>query len=132
MQVGTINTAMVNPYQQKAKIAELEDLKEKANLKEEKELRGACQQFEGILLQFMLKEMRKTVPEEKLFHGGQGESMFKDLQDQEIAAEISKSNRLGLSDVLYRQLSREGSKVVDSNEIDQIVNNMANPADNKI
>ena len=111
MEMNLLNTTMLNPYQQQAQVGELSALKDQTELAENKELKETCNQFESILLGFMLKEMRKTVNEEELFHGGQGEEMFRELQDKEVADEISKSEKIGLSEMLYKQLSREEIKI---------------------
>ncbi len=75
---------------------------------EKAELKKACQLFEAQFLKMLWKEMRKTVPEGKLVHGGYGEEMFTDLLDQSVSDETAKGGSMGIADMLERQLSRDG------------------------
>jgi len=70
-------------------------------------LRKAAQQLEGVFVQQLYKAMRETVPQQEgIVSGGAGEDMFTGLLDQHLAAETPKHWQTGLSDALYRQLSR--------------------------
>ena len=75
---------------------------------EEQALMDASKEFESFFLYMLLKEMRKTVMETPLFHGGQAEKIFRDMMDEEMAKEMVKTpgQGLGIADVLYQQLSR--------------------------
>lgn len=46
------------------------------------DLKKAAQAFESVFAQMLMKSMRSTVKESKLFHGGRGEDVFRDLLDQ--------------------------------------------------
>jgi flagellar protein FlgJ len=70
-------------------------------------LKKASQQLEGMFVQQLYKAMRETVPQQEgIVSGGAGEDMFTGLMDQHLAAETPKHWGGGLSDALYRQLSR--------------------------
>ena len=75
---------------------------------EEKELMEAAQDFESFFLYLLLKEMRKTVNETPLFHGGRAEEIFRDMLDEEMSKEMAKTpgQGLGIAKILYEQLSR--------------------------
>jgi murein DD-endopeptidase MepM/ murein hydrolase activator NlpD len=88
------------PVKAQAKTAE-QTAQEKAELKK------ACQMFEAQFLKMLWKEMRKTVQQNKLFHGGYGEEMFTDLLDQAVSDESVKKGSMGIADMLERQFSRE-------------------------
>ena len=62
----------------------------------------AGEQFEGYLVQMMVREMRKTVPEG--IFSSQAMSVFMDLFDQTIAEEIASQGGLGLADSLKNSL----------------------------
>lgn len=67
----------------------------------------AAQQLEGVFVQQLYKAMRDTVPQQEgIVSGGAGEDMFTGLLDQHLAAETPSHWQTGLSDALYRQLSR--------------------------
>jgi flagellar protein FlgJ len=68
-------------------------------------LKKACCEFEAILIESIMKAMRKTVPRDGLFSGGFGEEVFQELFDQEIAGEMARCGRLGIADTLYNQLN---------------------------
>ncbi|NPV53851.1 MAG: flagellar biosynthesis protein FlgJ [Firmicutes bacterium] len=73
--------------------------------KDDKKLREACQEFEAIFLEYILKEMRATVPKDGLFGGGRPEEFFTSLLDEKLAEEMAKGRGMGLGEVLYRQFS---------------------------
>ena len=62
----------------------------------------ASRAFEGYMVEMMVKEMRKTVPD-GMFSGGSAE-IFSNLFDQEIAARIAESGGFGFGDMLAEQM----------------------------
>jgi flagellar protein FlgJ len=68
-------------------------------------LRQACRDFESILTQQMMQQMRQTVPENSLFSGGRAEEIYTSMMDGEMAKTFAQGRGLGLSEVMYRQLS---------------------------
>lgn len=75
---------------------------------EEKELMSAAQEFESFFMYLLIKEMRKTVDESKMFHGGRAEEIFRDMLDEEMAKEMAHTpgQGIGIAKMLYDQLSR--------------------------
>lgn len=70
-------------------------------------LQQAVQNLEGVFVQQLYKAMRESVPQDEgIISGGTGEEMFTALMDQHLAAETPRHWERGLSDALYRQLSR--------------------------
>ena len=91
------------------------EFQNRANLlkgtKDKEELKTVCQDFEAILLDYMLKSMRNTVTKSKLLDGGLKQEIFESMYDQEISNYIAHSDKsMGLGDMLYKQLSRDGDK----------------------
>lgn len=74
----------------------------------EKKLMSACQEFESFFTYMLMKEMRKTVPETPLFHGGRAEEIFRDMMDEETTKQMAKTpdQGIGIAKVMYDQLSR--------------------------
>lgn len=70
-------------------------------------LREAAQQFESLFTGMVLKSMRQADFGDPLF-GSDQESMYQDMYDDQVAAEISKGRGLGLADMLVQQLRRSG------------------------
>ena len=71
----------------------------------EKKLREACDGFESIFIQKMWQEMRKTVPQNGLMHSRE-EHYWQDMYDQELAKKMTSAGGIGLSSMMYEQLSR--------------------------
>jgi murein DD-endopeptidase MepM/ murein hydrolase activator NlpD len=64
----------------------------------------AAKKFEGLMIQMMVKEMRKTLPENGLF-GSDEISMYEDLFDQVIADRIAEGRGLGLAEQIIQSPS---------------------------
>jgi flagellar protein FlgJ len=54
----------------------------------------------------MIKSMRKTVPENKLFPKSSGQKMYEDMLDSELATHSARTQGLGLAEDLYQQLEK--------------------------
>lgn len=80
------------------------DLKLNSPGGEEKE---AAQQFEAYMVQMMIREMRKTVPEGMF--SSQSMEIFMDMMDQAIAEQISQNGGLGFSSALEQAMSQRGT-----------------------
>ena len=70
----------------------------------QKALKRACRDFESLFVSYMLKEMRRTVPQDGLFGGGQAEKMYTSMMDSEVAKEISRQRGLGLAPMMVHQM----------------------------
>ncbi|MFA5905115.1 MAG: rod-binding protein [Desulfobacula sp.] len=71
----------------------------------EKELKKACEGFEAIIVNTMLKSMRESLPGDALFGESNGSNIYKSMYDQYLAEEVSKKNQsIGLKEFLYKQL----------------------------
>ncbi len=78
----------------------------KPQSQEEKQLLNACQEFEAIMLQQMMKSMRATVPKSELSQSF-GQEITQDMYDEKLTDEMAKSGGIGLAQVMYRQLNRQ-------------------------
>ncbi len=70
-------------------------------------LMNVCLEMESIFVSRMLKEMRNTLPKEKLIDGGFAERIFEDMLYDEYALNISKISNLGMAKMLYSELSNK-------------------------
>lgn len=68
------------------------------------ELQGASQQFEALLLNTMVREMRATVPESALFPPSMAQALFTEMLDEQIAGEMSRHGGIGLARLIFDQL----------------------------
>lgn len=67
------------------------------------EVISVARKFEALMLHSMLKSMRATIVENELT-GSNGQDMYRDMMDQEIAKNISESGGFGIQAVLMQQL----------------------------
>lgn len=81
-----------------------------AKTKDDKKLLHAAEEFESFFIYMLLKEMRKTVPQTKLFHGGRAEEIWQDMMDEEVGKQIAHTPGMGIgiAEMIYRQYSRPG------------------------
>lgn len=70
----------------------------------EDELMDACKQFEAYFLEQVFKEMVKTIPKSEESSNSTLVDYFKDNMIQELAAESTETNSLGLAQTLYEQM----------------------------
>ena len=92
-------------------------------------VREAAQEFEALLVQRMLKEMRAASGGDGIFDSQQLDSYY-ELFDKQIALDLSRSGGLGLADQLVGQLNsaaRHGSAGAERPA--QAVDGPATPAD---
>lgn len=81
---------------------------EKAYSQGDKEkLKKACEDFESIFLKMMFDSMRNTVQKTELTPSDSGRDIFEGMLDDELMSKASKSGGVGLSSMLYKQLSKQ-------------------------
>ncbi len=83
-------------------------------------LKDACQGFEAMLLNQMMKEMRATIPKNDLFGSKETEDMFQGMLDDEMMKDASQSSSLGLAEVLYDQLATRNIAKVSLSTVDTL------------
>lgn len=71
-------------------------------------IRAVARQFEGVLMNMMLKSMRDTVPQDGITDNEQSK-MFMGMLDQQLTTQLSQKG-MGLTEVLVRQLSKLSPK----------------------
>ena len=79
----------------------------RAKLKQDPQagLKQAAQQFEGMLLQMMLKSMRDATPQEGLLDNDQTR-FFTSIMDQQLAQNLSAQGKLGFAKLIEQHLGR--------------------------
>ena len=71
-----------------------------------KELKRATDEFESLFINAMLKSMRNTVIESGLFPDNAGKQIYTSMMDEYLAREIAHSGGMGISDMLFKELSK--------------------------
>ncbi len=118
--IGTQNSNLANQYVENNKAEDFKNLLEKAQNSdtEDEALQEACKEFESYFLQTVMKEMRKTIPENDQFiKKGQGEKIFTDMLDQQYAEMSAEQNTVGLANMLYKQMSYKGKEIVKAEDL---------------
>ena len=68
--------------------------------------RAAAVEFEQVFIAQMLEQMFAGVPTDGIFGGGNGESIFRSLLNNEYATLISRSGGVGIADAVHREIIR--------------------------
>jgi len=90
-----------------------------SDLSNKGKIEKAAKGFETMFVYRLLKEMRKTVPENPFFSSGLETDIFLDMMDYEIAQKSSERSGLGIAELLIREFSsdnKEMMKVINENK----------------
>ncbi len=71
-------------------------------------LRQACADFESIFVNYVLQSARKAVARQGLFHDTHEAKIYESMMDEQMARTVSRGRGLGLGQLLYEQLERDG------------------------
>jgi len=111
-----ISPAKIHPSVSKKMTDQVEGIQRKFQTghsgKTEDELMSVAKDFESILIHKMLESMRKTVPKSGLLDSFSLD-MFESMMDQEIANEMAKNKGIGLSAMVYKQLTKLNEEKVE-------------------
>ena len=94
---------------------------------DKKKLKDACDEFESVMLQILYKQMKATVPESDFIEKSSARTMFEDMLDETLM-ERGSHRGMGISDMMYRQLSARMDKAYKIQTIDEGAELNANPA----
>ncbi|MFC1551468.1 rod-binding protein [Candidatus Latescibacterota bacterium] len=72
----------------------------------------ASKDFEGILVKEILKSMRSTLTNGGMFGTGTAGEIYSDMMDDAVANKIASRGKMGLADVIYKQMV----KSIDPND----------------
>jgi len=87
----------------------LASLRAQAQKDQSKAVDRVAEQFEGMFLNIMIKEMRKTVPESEFFNTP-AINLFQEMQDQQVAMDMAKEGPLGFAEFLKASIQMQSSK----------------------
>ena len=69
---------------------------------QKKRLRDSCQEFESVMISYMMKTMRDAVRWDE--EPDTAKTVYEDMLSQQVSEEISRSSVLGIGDMLYSKL----------------------------
>ncbi len=70
-------------------------------------LQRAVKEFEAVLVGYMLKSMRASVPRDEESGKGYGGDLFEGMFDMELARHMSTGSHFGLGEMLYKEITGE-------------------------
>jgi flagellar protein FlgJ len=104
-----LNTAVLPPTDSEQslqnRLRELRSGLEQRPDQDKAKLRKACQDFEAVFIGQIWKQMRSSVPSDGMLHSKEEQSYLA-MFDQEISIKMARSGGIGLSDLLYDNLSQ--------------------------
>ncbi|MGI6085976.1 MAG: rod-binding protein [Acetivibrionales bacterium] len=108
---GQINPAdSIKANKAKTEASDFESVLKKAFDEGDKaKLKEACNEFESVMLQILYKQMKATVPEGGLTEKSSARAIFEDMLDETLM-ERSSQRGMGISDMMYKQLSAQMDK----------------------
>lgn len=75
------------------------------DIRREAALKEACQGFEAIFLNTLIRSMRDTLPENTFLDSGHGQKIYQSMYDQYLSEKISKGkNSIGIKELLFDRL----------------------------
>lgn len=74
--------------------------------KDRQRLNDVAREFEALLLEQMVKDMRAGIPKSRLFGDDPGRELFNEMLDGEFVRLMSQRGGIGLADFLADSLSR--------------------------
>lgn len=122
MNVPGINTSSAATAHTDAQIKQLEMISTRSRngKMKDKEMRDVANQFETMIFRMLVKEMRKTVPENKLMGNDHSMKMYREISDDYMVDELTASNDLGIESVIYNELYENNKNIVDPTEMEEI------------
>jgi soluble lytic murein transglycosylase-like protein len=70
-------------------------------------LQRAVKEFESVMVGYMLKSMRSSIPKDSMFGESYGGDMMEGMFDGELARYVSHGSTLGLGEMLYKEITGE-------------------------
>ena len=71
----------------------------------DKKLRSVCKEMESVFINYMLTQMRATVPKSSLLGHSSQQDILYSMLDEEQSKNMANAGGIGIADMLYRQLS---------------------------
>ncbi len=70
-------------------------------------LQRAVKEFESVMVGYMLKSMRSSIPKDDMGGESYGGDMLEGMFDGELARYVSRGSNLGLGEMLYKEITGE-------------------------
>ncbi|MGD9212360.1 MAG: rod-binding protein [Desulfobacteraceae bacterium] len=103
-------TAPINPWQLNGIIMNqrVSNIKStQSNETDALKRKAVCKEFESLFLNYLLKEMRATIPKSGFLDGGQAEQIYTAMYDERIAQEMADRGGIGLAEIIEKSLLKD-------------------------
>lgn len=107
MDISHIHSGLPDHSEIRRRLTPAAEIRQGTSAEEKRAIQEAAEAFESYFLQIMLREMRKTVPENDLIPKSQAEQIFTEMLDEEMSVEMARAGGIGLSQKIIQQLTRD-------------------------
>ncbi|QUM77596.1 flagellar assembly peptidoglycan hydrolase FlgJ [Moritella sp. 24] len=106
----------------------LDSLRKRAQNNDETALKDVAKQFESLFTNMLMKSMREANAafETDSPMNNNYTQFYRDMQDKQMAADMSQSGSLGLADVIVKQLSNNSGNYMPASSLDGDTNPLQN------
>ncbi|WP_392340585.1 flagellar assembly peptidoglycan hydrolase FlgJ [Moritella marina] len=106
----------------------LDSLRKRAQGNDEGALKEVAQQFESLFTNMLMKSMREANAafETDSPMNNNYTQFYRDMQDKQMAADMSQTGSLGLADVIVKQLSNNGGNYMPASSLNGDTNPLQN------
>ena len=84
-----------------------------------KQMHEVGNQFETMVLRQLLKEMRKTVPNDGFLERSNATEMYTDIADDYMSEQMAEKGALGIGDLIFNELKEKNDKLATKEEIEK-------------
>ena len=74
---------------------------------DDKGLKKACKDFESFFINYMLKEMRKTVPKYDIVPETNAKKIFESMFYEKISDRLADRGGIGIANMIYENIKQE-------------------------
>lgn len=83
----------------------------------DEQMKDIASQFEAMLLRQMLKEMRKSVPQDGYLEHSHATEMYTGMADDYMADQMAEKGSIGIGDMIYTQLKEQNDSLATKEEL---------------
>ncbi len=111
---SALNTSTAGAARDDARLDSLRQAADgaKGKMSDEK-MREIADQFEAMLYRLVLKEMRKTIPQDGILGKSFATEMYTEIVDDHMAEDLASNNNLGIDQIIYEELKAKNEKIVE-------------------
>lgn len=122
----SLNTGMMTPMDASSSSIDgqvdslrMMSLRNKGDKMSPKQMREVSNQFETMVLRQLLKEMRKTVPNDGFLERSNATEMYTDIADDYLSTQMAEKGAMGISDMIYNELKEKNDKLANKGDLEK-------------